>query len=205
MKLTTLLPVLCAHILSIGATTTEQTDKATIYIQPLTSHSAYPLASISYNPSTLSASLLSYEPPNDFLPSPQDTSSPSSNSNSNLALAGLFDESTSTFKSSTSLLSLSNFEKGYRPTILLTIDAQGAVLGVTIKSGVIDAGATRDFAPRVEVRRMVAGKGPVLGPNVVLSKEGKVEGEVVEKTLLQRYWWVLLGAAILTMTAGGSE
>ncbi|KAB8303710.1 hypothetical protein EYC80_005094 [Monilinia laxa] len=206
MKLTTLLLALCAHVLPIIATTTtEETDTATIYIQPLTSKSAYPLASISYNPSTLSASLLSYEPPTELLPSPQDSSSPSSNPNSYLALTGLFDESTSTFKTSTSLLSLSNFEKGYRPTILLTIDAQGAVLGVTVKSGVIDAGATRDFAPRVEVRRIVVGKGPVLGPNIVLSKEGKVADEVVEKTFLQRYWWVLLGAAILTMTAGGSE
>ncbi|ESZ95030.1 hypothetical protein SBOR_4563 [Sclerotinia borealis F-4128] len=202
MKLTTLLLALSAHVFCITATVTEQIDTATIYIQPLTSSSAYPLASISYNPSTLSASLLSYEPPTDLLPSPQD---PSSSPNDNLALTGIFDEKTSTFKSSTSLLSLTNFEKGYRPTILLTIDAQGAVLGVTIKSGVIDAGATRDFAPKVEVRRVVKGGAPVLGPNVVLSKEGKTEGEVVEKSFLQKYWWVLLGAAMLTMTAGGGS
>ncbi|KAA8573660.1 hypothetical protein EYC84_005242 [Monilinia fructicola] len=189
MKLTTLLLALCAHTLPITAiTTTEQTDTATIYIQPLTSTSAYPLASISYNPSTLSASLLSYEPPTELLPPPHD---PSPNSNANLALAGLFDESTSVFKTSTSLLSLSNFEKGYRPTILLTVDAQGAVLGVTVKSGVIDAGATRDFAPRVEVRRVAVGKAPVLGPNIVLSKEGKVAEEAVEKNVLAE---VLVGS-----------
>ncbi|KAI9647450.1 hypothetical protein NHQ30_003835 [Ciborinia camelliae] len=184
MKPTTFLLALCAHTLPFAGAATEQTDTATIYIQPLTSASAYPLASISYNPSTLSASLLSYEPPTDLLPSPSEdiSSSPSQN----LALAGVFDEASSTFTSSTSLLSLTNFEKGYRPTILLTIDAQGAVLGVTIKSGVIDAGATRDFAPKVEMRRMVEGKEPVLGPNIVLSKEGKVEGEVVEKTFLQK-------------------
>lgn len=184
MKPTTLLLALCAHILPLVAATTEQTDTATIYIQPLSSQSAHPLATISYNPSTLSASLTSYEPPTELLPSPH--SSLSSSSTQNLALTGLYDEKTSAFKSSTSLLSLANFEKGFRPTFLLTIDAQGAVLGVTVKSGVIDAGATRDFAPRVEVRRVVAGKGPVLGPNVVLSKEGKVEGEVVEKTFLQK-------------------
>ncbi|KAF7866780.1 hypothetical protein EAF04_005622 [Stromatinia cepivora] len=201
MKPSSLLLALCAHILPIAAAITEQTDTATIYIQPLISDSAYPLATISYNPSTLSASLLSYEPPIDLLPSPSSSSSPLEN----LALTGTFDTQTSIFKSSTSLLSLDNFQKGYKPTILLTLDSQGAVLGVMIKSAVIDAGATRDFAPKVEMRRMVAGKEPVLGPNVVLSKEGKMEGEVVEKTFLQKYWWVLLGAAMLTMTAGGSE
>lgn len=36
---------------------------------------------------------------------------------------------------------------------------------------------------------MVRGKQPVLGPNVVLSKEGRVEEEVVEKSFLQK--WVL--------------
>jgi hypothetical protein len=186
MKPTALLLVLCAHILPIFANTTEQTDTATIYIQPLISDSAYHLASISYNPSTLSASLLTYEPPTDLLPSPYPPDDTPLNPHDDLALIGIYDKTTSSFKSSTSLLSLSNFEKGFRPTILLTLDAQGAVLGVTVKSGVIDAGATRDFGPRVEVRRSVGGKRPVLGPNVVLSKEGKVEAEVVEKTFLQK-------------------
>ncbi|KAK6600904.1 hypothetical protein H4I95_07886 [Botrytis cinerea] len=196
MKATTLLLALCAQFLPSTAAITEQIDTATIYIQPLLSDSAYPLASISYNPSTLSASLVSYDPPTDLLP--EISSSPESDS-------GIFDPATAIFKSSTSLLSLTNFEKGYRPTILLTLDSQGAVLGVTIKSGVIDAGATRDFAPKVEIRRIVEGKEPVLGPKVVLSKEGKLEKEVPEKTFLQKYWWVLLGAAMLTLTSGGSE
>lgn len=194
MKLNHLL-ALCAQIIPLVAAAAgplEQTDVAEIYIQPLNSESAYPLASITYNPSTLSASLLSYEPPIDLLPPfESESSSPPSSAlaSQNLALLGSFDPHTSTFKSSTSLLSLANFQKGYRPTILLTLDSSGAILGVTVKSGVIDAGATRDFAPTVEVRRMVRGKQPVLGPNVVLSKEGRVEEEVVEKSFLQK--WVL--------------
>ncbi|CAD6449748.1 7e6a8969-5b3e-402e-84ea-f535d82c0616 [Sclerotinia trifoliorum] len=169
MKPSSFFLALCAYILPIAAAITEETDTATIYIQPLVSDSAYPLQPSTY-PSTLSASLVSYEPPVDLLP-PHLPRLPLEN----LALTGI-----------------------RCPNLR-------AVLGVTIKSGVIDAGATRDFAPKVEVRRMVAGKEPVLGPNVVLSKEGKLEGEVVEKTFLQKYWWILLGAAMLTMTAGGSE
>lgn len=187
MKPTTFLLALCAHLLPTIAAVTDQTDTATIYIQPLLSASAHTLASISYNPSTLSASLASYDPPTELLPEISSSSeSDSSNPNENLARIGIFDPATSVFKSSTSLLSLSNFEKGYRPTILLTLDSQGAVLGVTVKSGVIDAGATRDFAPKVEIRRVVEGKEPVLGPKVVLSKEGKLEKEVPEKTFLQK-------------------
>lgn len=63
------------------------------------------------------------------------------------------------------------------------------MLGVSVKSAKIDAGQTRDFGPRVRVRGMVKGKGPVMNERVVLGKGGKVEEVVVEKTLLQRYWW----------------
>lgn len=69
---------------------------------------------------------------------------------------------------------------------MLSLDAQGGVLGVSCKSGRVDAGQTRDFAPGVMVRKMARGKGPGLNSPVVLSKEGKVEEPVAEKTLLQK-------------------
>lgn len=60
------------------------------------------------------------------------------------------------------------------------------MLGVSVSSGKIDAGQTRDFAPRVEVKAMGRAKGPVLNKPVVLSPEGKVAQPEPEKTLLQK-------------------
>lgn len=100
---------------------------------------------------------------------------------------------------------MESFAKGYSPTIVLNLDAQGSVIGVTVKSARIDAGQTRDFGPKVTLRRMEKGKGAELNRPVVLSAEGKLEQPEVEKTMLQKYWWVLLGGVMLLMTAGGGE
>ena len=69
---------------------------------------------------------------------------------------------------------------------MLSLDAQGGVLGVSCKSGLIDAGQTRDFGPRVRVVRMEKVKAPSLNRPVVLSAEGKVAQPEPEKTMLQK-------------------
>jgi len=79
-----------------------------------------------------------------------------------------------------------SFSKGYAPTFVLTLDAQGGVLGVSCKSGKIDAGQTRDFGPKVKVVKTAKGKQPDLNRPVVLSPEGKLEEPPVEKTMLQK-------------------
>ena len=70
--------------------------------------------------------------------------------------------------------------------ITLTLDLQGNVVGVSVKSARVDAGQTRDFGPKVRVVRMKRGSGPGLNRPVVLSPEGKAPVEEVEKTLLQK-------------------
>jgi len=151
----------------------DETHTATVLIQPLlpTAPSPSILATLSYNPSTLFASLLSFEPP----------VIPDSSSGSDILLRISLPTSHSR---STTLASSASFQKGYRPLLLLSLDTAGDVASVSVKSEVIDAGQTRDFGPRVEVRQMEKVRGPVLNRPVVL-KEGKVE-EVVEKTLLQK-------------------
>jgi hypothetical protein len=57
-----------------------------------------------------------------------------------------------------------------------------------VKGARIDAGATRDFAPKVWVRGIQKTRGPELNRPVVLSAEGKVATPEVEKTMLQKYW-----------------
>jgi hypothetical protein len=151
------------------------TDATTVYIQPIGSSSTLvsPLAEVKYNPSTLTAELLSFDAPE--LPTEP-----------KLVRIGVFDVVTSTWKSSTSMTSAESFSKGYTPTLVLSLDAQGRVLGVSCRSGRIDAGQTRDFGPKVKVIKTGRGKLPELNRPIVLSKEGKVEEAIPEKTFLQK-------------------
>jgi hypothetical protein len=184
MRLPLLLLGLCAHTLAALSTSESSpsssvlTDHTTIYIEPIdpTDFSPTPataLAEIKYNPSTLDAKLLSFEAPE--IPP-----------NTRFVRIGTWDAAANTWKSATSMTSAETFARGFRPTLVVTLDANGGVLGVSCKSGAIDAGQTRDFAPRVLVRKGAAPKQPELNTPVVLSKEGKVEEPAPEKTMLQK-------------------
>ncbi|CAL3967050.1 hypothetical protein PZA11_003474 [Diplocarpon coronariae] len=190
MRILAAIAAFCGLVLSVAAES-ELIGSTAVYIQPLTSSSSpLQLAEIKFNPSTFSSEILSYESPE--LPE-----------NSKLLRVGIYDPSTATWKSSTSTTSAENFAKGYSPTIVLNLDTQGAVIGVSCKSSLIDAGQTRDFGPRVKVVGMREGKKPELNRPVVLSPEGKIAEPEVEKTLFQRFWWVGLAVLMLLMTAGG--
>ena len=178
MRVLGVLLAICAPALAISS---ELIDSTTVYIQPLTSKSTpLSLAEIKFNPSTLSSEILSYESP--LFPEDEDLSS-------KLLRVGIYDPATATWKSSTSTTSVETFAKGYAPTIVLNLDAQGGVIGVSCKSSSIDAGQTRDFGPKVKVIKMREGAKPFLNRPVVLNPEGKVEEIPTEKTLLQKYWW----------------
>jgi len=171
MRAFQLLLALCATAI---VTASELIDETTIYIQSIESSStASPLAEIKFNPSTLEAELESYDAP---ILSPD----------TKVVRIGVYDAITSVWKSSTSITSAESFAKGFRPTIVLNLDAQGQVLGVSLKSAIIDAGQTRDFGPRVIVKKMGKGKQPTLNRPVVLSPHGKVEEPEPEKTMLQK-------------------
>jgi hypothetical protein len=170
---------LCANAIAILAAS-DFIDSTTVYIQSIDSTSSpSPLAEIKYNPSTLDAELAEFFAP-ELAPELKHVR------------IGVYDVATSSWKSSTSMTSADSFAKGYRPTIVLSLDAQGGVLGVTTKSAKIDAGQTRDFGPKVKVLKMAKGKVPELNRPVVLSLEGKVAEEEPEKTLLQKYVYFIL-------------
>lgn len=177
MKLLPLFLSLCGLVLARETAQGVLTETAVISIQAISSSISpiTPLAEITYNPSTLSSELSNFEVPD--IPS-----------DSKLARVGIYDAATSQWKSSTSVTSLDVFAKGYAPTIVLSLDAQGDVIGVSLKGGAIDAGQTRDFDPKVKILKMGKAKVPALNkPKVVSEKAGAAgEEEVVEKTFLQK-------------------
>jgi len=81
------------------------------------------------------------------------------------------------------------------------------VIGVSLKGGSIDAGQTRDFGPKVKVLKMGKAKVPSLNKPKVVSEKAGTDGEeeVVEKTFLQKYWWMILGVMVLALSGGGTE
>lgn len=187
MKISTLLSAVLVS--GIAQATAEETipegQTAAVFLQPITSSSAElppaPLAEIRYSlPSSPSdpetqqqPEVTSYEAP-EF---PEDTK---------LLRLGLYDTATKQWISSTSVLSVENFGKGYSPNFVLSVGDGGQVLGVSLRGVRIDAGQTRDFGPQAVVVTTTQGAHPELNKPIVLSPEGK-KVEVVEKTFLQKY------------------
>lgn len=175
MKLSTILLPLLSAIVAADSDF-DITSSATVYIQAIGSPSSpvAALAGIRYDSSSLSAEIDSYE-------------APELSDGSSLVRLGIYDPASKSWTSSTTVTSAETFAQGYSPTFILSLDVKGNVLGVTCKSGIVDAGQTRDFGPKVKVVKMAKGKQPELNRPIVLSPEGKVAEPEPEKTLFQRY------------------
>ncbi|KAI1083889.1 hypothetical protein F5B20DRAFT_576823 [Whalleya microplaca] len=165
---------------------------AALYIQPV-SHSPAepaPFAEIRYDAAAAAdAHVVSYEAPE--IPD-----------EARLVRIGVYDPSTKQWASSTSVASVDNFAKGYSPTVVLSVDLKGDVVGAALRGVRIDAGQTRDFGPQALVLVTQPGRQPDLNKPIVLSPEGKkVEPE--EKTFFQKYWWLIGIVVLMTMSGGG--
>ncbi|KAI1135243.1 hypothetical protein F5Y05DRAFT_394922 [Hypoxylon sp. FL0543] len=168
---------------------------AAIYIQPVSQAPAAPapLAEIRYDPAAAAspAEVISYEAPE--IPD-----------EARLVRVGAYDPSAKRWASSTSVASVENFSKGYSPTLILSVDQKGDVLGAALRGVRIDAGQTRDFGPQALVLVTEPGKQPELNKPVVLSPEGK-DAVQDERTFFQKYWWLIGIVVIMTLTGGGGE
>ncbi|KAK4035283.1 hypothetical protein C8A01DRAFT_18030 [Parachaetomium inaequale] len=217
MRLPTLLSTLLAGAATAALASDEATTRtAAIYIQHLASSSNSPstppallaeLAVPDKSPSSSDddtspapAEVLSYSAP-DLSDDDEDDETGSGPAANKLVRIGIYDPSTRTWASSTSVAATANFAKGYAPHFVLTLDGEGNVLGVACRGVAIDAGVTRDFGPQAVVVRTGVGSQPALGRPVVLSPEGRKVAEEVEKSFIQKYWWVL---AIGVLVANGN-
>ncbi|KAI1167295.1 hypothetical protein F5B18DRAFT_647947 [Nemania serpens] len=192
MKPATLLPGLVGFVLASLAAASEQTS--TIYIQAVVASPAapVPLAELQYDTLAPSeAQVLTYEAPE----LPDETK---------LVRVGVYDPVAKAWTSSTSVASADNFDKGYSPALMLSVDQSGLPISVAIRGVRIDAGQTRDFGPQAVVLVTAAGKQPDLNKPIVLSPEGK---QVVpeEKSMFQKYWWVIALVVMMSVLGGGDD
>ncbi|KAF6831137.1 hypothetical protein CPLU01_06960 [Colletotrichum plurivorum] len=191
MRATTLLSAFFAATVAAAA----EARLAKIYIEPVSlvasKAAPVPLAEVEYDVTKPSeATVASFELPE----LPKD--------GAKLVRVGVYDPASAQWTSSVSVASTENFAKGYSPNILLSVDADGNVIGAGLKGVMVDAGVTRDFGPQAVVRVARQGKTPELNKPIALSPEGK---KVVqeEKTLFQKYWWLIAIVVLMTVTGGG--
>ncbi|KAI1201930.1 hypothetical protein F5X97DRAFT_319939 [Nemania serpens] len=192
MKPATLLPALAGLALASLAAASDQTS--TIYIQVVAASltAPVPLAELQYDTLAPSeAQVLTYEAPE----LPEETK---------LVRVGVYDPVAKAWTSSTSVASADNFDKGYSPALMLSVDRSGLPISAAIRGVRIDAGQTRDFGPQAVVLVTAAGKQPDLNKPIVLSPEGK---QVVpeEKSMLQKYWWVIALVVMMSVLGGGDD
>ncbi|KAK2787820.1 hypothetical protein FQN53_004587 [Emmonsiellopsis sp. PD_33] len=189
--------------LSLSALTSASSVSTEIFYWPLSpSSSPSPLAQITYNPSTLKSTIVSYTPPQQ----PSD----SSDSTTPLVRIGL-SPSPSTW--SGTLTSLSQFASPAQ-TLTLHLDADGNVYQAAVSAGeeavVVGGdknkkGSSSSGQPlRIEFVRPNTAPNPQLNRPVVLREDGNVPEAEVEKPLWQKYWWVLALIGVLAFT-GSAE
>lgn len=149
---------------------------AKIYIQPVQAVPTTPvlLADVEYSvrpPFTME--VISYE-------------APDLEDDVSLVRIGVYEPESQSWTSSTSVVSVDNFTKGYSAHIMLSLDAMGNIVGTSLRGVQIDAGKTRSFGPQGILLPVQNGKQPALNKPVVLSREGKKLVEE-EKTFFQKY------------------
>jgi len=151
---------------------------------PLSATQPQPLASVSYDSITKSSSISSYTPPEVAY------------TVDDLVRVGLYDDSDSKWRGV--VTSALTFDPKYQQKLLLHLDEAGNVWHVSISAipmpkpakGKIVNGKRQPPAPVpqiiVDVLLPIPAPQPILNKPIVLSPEGTVEAEKVEKTMLQK-------------------
>ncbi|KAI9894965.1 MAG: hypothetical protein M1814_000186 [Vezdaea aestivalis] len=125
-----------------------------------------------------------------------------------LVQVGIYDTKTSAFQNSVvthgSALDSSTESP---PLIVLYLSAANDVARVSIHAGegTGKAGGKSAKTPQVRVEAPSAGPVPELDKPVELDEDGQLPGQEAQKSFLQKYWWIFLGAMVLVMASGGDS
>ncbi|KAJ5175485.1 uncharacterized protein N7482_001362 [Penicillium canariense] len=163
-----------------------------IFYWPVEAAQPSVLARVAYDPSSLKSDVLAYHPPK-----PDHTDG--------LVRVGFYTATQTNPKqwigSLVSLSSLIGAE--HPPTLRLHLGPASEVYHVSLAA--TESASTTAAVPPVELVPSKPGTQPHLNRPVVVGPDGQNPEEVPEKTLIQKYWWVLLIVAFLTMSGGGGE
>ncbi|KAF8544440.1 hypothetical protein BDD12DRAFT_801138 [Trichophaea hybrida] len=170
-----------------AATVPKNLRTTTIYSWPLSASTPTPLGTVSFNPRSLTGTYTPFNAATDAL------------SESELVRVGIVDAKTGSWISgSVTTGGLVSRKKG-GVGITVRVDGAGNVWHVEFAD---DAAAVE---PKVSVVKSMSGVLPQLNKPIVLNPDGRIPEPVVEKTFLQKYWWVLLAGVFLVLSGGGGN
>ncbi|OQE38990.1 hypothetical protein PENCOP_c007G05130 [Penicillium coprophilum] len=155
---------------------------------PLGSSQPSVLARISYDPILMKSDVVSYQPPKD-------------DQSDNLVRLGLYTStSTHTKQWVGSLVSLSSLASE-QPTFRLHLSPTNEVYTVSLSASISTQGSAS--GPRIDLVSNESGTQPHLNRPVVVGPDGQNPEQPEEKSLFQKYWWVLLIITFISMSGGG--
>ncbi|KAJ5990903.1 hypothetical protein N7499_011451 [Penicillium canescens] len=144
------------------------------------------LARVTYDPASMKSDVLSYTPPK--------------NQDDGLVRVGLYTATATSNKQWVgSLVSLSSLTGNEQPTFRLHLGPADEVYHVSLAA----SSAVQGSGAQVDLVSNELGVQPHLNRPVVVNPDGGNAEEPVEKSLLQRYWWILPIVFFITMSGGG--
>ncbi|KAJ5683170.1 hypothetical protein N7462_006335 [Penicillium macrosclerotiorum] len=162
-----------------------------LYYWPVGATKPSVLARVAYDPASLKSDVISYHPPQ-------------TDRSDGLARIGLYTSTTTNPKQWIgSLISQSSLTGAeLRPTFRLHLGPSNEIYHVSMAESSAIATAQK-AGPLIELVTSVPGTQPHLNRPVVVGPDGQNPEQVEEKSLFQKYWWVLLILMFLTMSGGG--
>ncbi|KAJ5090428.1 hypothetical protein N7532_009112 [Penicillium argentinense] len=160
-----------------------------IFYWPVGSTQPSILARLAYDPSSLTSNVVSYHPPK-------------TDSTDGLVRVGLYTSTPMSAKQWVgSLVSLSALTDAHhhQPIFRLHLGPSNEVYHVSLAASEPDT-----TSPKVELVSTQPGAQPHLNRPIFVGPDGENPDVVEEKSFLQKYWWVLLIVAFLSMS-GGAE
>ncbi|OGM40396.1 hypothetical protein ABOM_010807 [Aspergillus bombycis] len=182
------------------ATTPDSSQRIStdIFYWPITSSEPSVFARVSYDPNSLESNVISYSPPITV-----------QTESSSLVRVGLYTSNGIDPKQWTGTLtswSAIAGSDGQRPMLQLYLDSSNKVYFVALTLSLLESTtASNTTSPIMKLIPLEAGPRPHLNRPVVVTPDGTIPEDVVEKTFFQKYWWVFLIITFLAMSGSGEE
>ncbi|KAJ5580115.1 uncharacterized protein N7459_006100 [Penicillium hispanicum] len=181
-----LLSLLGVVLLLIASALADLPASTEIFYWPIGASQPSLLARVAYDPVSLKSNLVSYHPPTDT-------------SKDGLVRVGLYTMPLTIPKQwSGSLVSVSSLtDDDHGPSFRLHLGPATEIYHVSLVA------SSTTPSRQVELVPNVPGTQPRLNKPVIIGPDGQDTEEEGEKSLLQKYWWVLLIVTFLTLSGGG--
>ncbi|KAL4939545.1 hypothetical protein BDV06DRAFT_34494 [Aspergillus oleicola] len=190
-----LLSVLLTLLTLASSALSAYSPQLEILYWPIANSAPSVLAHVSYDPASLKSDLIDYTPPAGI--------------SDDLARLGFYIATPENPKQWVGTLASSSALRGdetQKPTLRLHISPSNEVYHVSL--GSVTASSTSSSSTdglNVELVTDELGPSPHLNRPIVVGPDGKNPEEEPEKTLFQKYWWVLLIVTFLAMSGGGEQ